>query len=67
MPPAPGFGRVVEMLDLLLFRLLFLGLSGFEISAGAFGAGRIVMVAPPPGVRGGRGDDAEGKCQGESG
>ena len=67
MPPAPGLGGIVEMLDLLLFGLLLLGLGGFEIGAGTSGAGRIVMVAPPPGVRGGRRDGAEGNCQGESG
>ena len=67
VPPAPGFGRVVEMLDLLFLRLLFFGLSGFDIGASALGAGGIVVVAPPPGVRGGRRDGAEGEGQGESG
>jgi len=54
------------MLDLLFLGLLLLGLGGFESGTGAFGTGRIV-VAPPPGVRGGRRDGAERKCQGESG
>lgn len=64
MPPTPGFGGIVEVLDVFLLALFFLGLSRF--GSGAGGASGFV-VTPPPGARGGGNERAEREGQGESG
>jgi hypothetical protein len=64
--PTPGFRGIIEVLDLFFSALFFLGLSRFGSGTSAGGASGFV-VTPPPGVRGGGNERAEGEGQGESG